>query len=301
MSVATAELAPDVLVSQRSRPPLAGPVAAGFIILVVLVGILAPVLAPADPLRQHLQDSLLPPGSRMGGTLYLLGTDDLGRDVLSRLIYGIRPLTVVVSLAVASSAAVGFVYGLVAGYLGGRVDVAMMRLADMQLSIPPIILAILLAFLLRPGVTSSAAAIAFVTWPGYGRLVRSEVLRVRSSDYVQLARVAGLQGPRLVWGHVVPNVLNAFAVLVTLNIAIAVLISAALSFLGLGVEPPQADWGNMLAEGVRLLNTWWMVVLPGAAVTALILASNTAGDWVRDALDPRAGWRVKPAGAAAAG
>lgn len=165
----------------------------------------------------------------------------------------------------------------------------MMRVADMQLSIPPVVLALMLAVALEPGVVSAIIAIAFVTWPEYARVVRAETLRVRTLDYVQLGYVAGLSRSQVLRRHVVPSVLNTFVVLVTLNLSIAIIFAAALSFLGAGVQAPTPDWGNMLAGGTQYLQEWWMVVVPGTAISVTVLALNLLGDHVRDVLDPRMG------------
>jgi peptide/nickel transport system permease protein len=172
-----------------------------------------------------------------------------------------------------------------------------MRIADIQLSIPPIVLAVLLAVAMEPGITSVITAIALVTWPEYARIVRAETLRVRTSDYVALARVAGLSPLQVLRHHVVPNVVSSFAVIVTLNLSIAILFASALSFLGLGVQPPTPDWGSMLADATQYLGSWWLVLAPGAAITVSVLALNLVGDHVRDLLDPRISSIERTAGA----
>jgi ABC-type dipeptide/oligopeptide/nickel transport system permease subunit len=286
---------PDVavpVVEHRPRrfsiAPSAG-IALGFVVLVVVAGIFAPLVAPMDPNKQVLHDALLPPGSVGRSGRHLLGTDELGRDIASRLVYGIRPLIVVILLSVSIAAFFGLLFGLLAGTAPRPGEATMMRVADIQLSIPPIILAVLLAVVLAPGVKSTVIAIALVTWPQYARVVRAEVLRVKTSDYVALARVAGLGPLRSLRDHIVPNVMNTFVVLCSLNLSVAIIFASALSFLGLGVQPPTPDWGNMLAEGTQYLNSWWMVVMPGIAISLLALAFNRLGDDLRDRLDPRFG------------
>lgn len=255
---------------------------------VAVLGLLAPWLAPYSPQDQMLRSALEPPGTSGADGLHLLGTDALGRDILSRLLYGIRPLGTIVVIAVTAAASFGFVYALIAGFTKGQIGNVMMRLGDIQLSIPPVILAIVLAVSMEAGVRSVVIAIALVTWPEYARVVRSEVLRVRTSEYVQLARVAGLNRRRLLRHHVVPNVLNTFVVLCTLNLSIAIIFASALSFLGLGVQAPTPDWGNMLADGTAHIRTsWWMVMVPGIAITTMVLALNIIGDHLRDVMDPR--------------
>jgi peptide/nickel transport system permease protein len=178
-------------------------------------------------------------------------------------------------------------WGLIAGSGDGAVPLVMMRLADIQLSIPPIILAVLLAVMFEPGVRTSIIAIALVTWPLYARVVRAETLKVRSSDYVALARVAGFSRAKVLRHHIVPNIMNSFVVLCTLQLATAIIFAAALSFLGVGVQPPRPDWGNMLAGGTKYLDNYWLVVLPGLAIALLVLSLNVIGDYIRDRLDPR--------------
>lgn len=251
-----------------------------------LLAVLAPFVAPQDPYRQSLIDALSSPGSTGQHGWHLLGTDELGRDTLSRLLHGIRPVGFIALVSVSIAAVVGSTVGLVAGALGGWVDAVFMRVADVQLSIPPIVLAIILAVSLRPGVTTAIIAIALVTWPQYARVIRAEAMRVGTSEYVRLARVAGLRQGRLLLYHVIPNVLNIVIVLATLNLSIAVIFSAALSFLGVGVQAPTPDWGNMLAAGSQYLQSWWMVVAPGVAITLTVLALNIVGDYIRDRMDP---------------
>ena len=280
-------------VSRITRVRLTVPVAvSGIVLLLILAaGLAAPWIAPRDPVQQSLADALRPPG---GG--HLLGTDELGRDVFSRLIWSVRPLATIVFSSVGIAAAFGFLYGLVAGTVRGPLATAMMRIADIQLSIPPVILAVLLAVSMSPGVVSVITAISLVTWPEYARIVRAETLRVRTSDYVALARVAGLSPPRLLRHHIVPNVVSGFVVICTLNLSVAILFASALSFLGMGVQPPTADWGSMLAAATQYLDSWWLVLAPGAAITVSVLALNLVGDHVRDLLDPRIAVNERTAG-----
>ncbi len=261
--------------------------ATGLLVLVVVVGFAAPWLVPHDPYQQRLTDALLPPLSHGQLGLHVLGTDELGRDTLSRLMLGTRPMLLVAVSSVLLAATVGSAVGLTSGFRGGALDAVLMRVSDIQLSVPPIILAILLAAALSPGITSAIVAITLVTWPQYARVIRAETMRVSTADFVQLARVAGLSRPRILGLHVVPNILSLMVVLATLNLAIAVIISAALSFLGVGVQVPRPDWGNMLAGGTQYLQSWWLVVFPGLAITLTVLALSLAGDHLRDLLDPR--------------
>jgi peptide/nickel transport system permease protein len=274
-------------VATRRRRPIAAIAAAAFVVVCIVTALLASVLAPYDPERQRITDALLPPGSSGSAGYHLLGTDELGRDVLSRLIYGVRPLLVIVAVSVTLAALFGLLWGLLAGTTQRTLSTVMMRLADMQLAIPPVVIAVMLAVILDPGITTSIVAISIVTWPQYARIVRAEALRVRSSDYVSLARVAGLSRPQVLRHHVLPNVMNSYVVLCTLNLAIAIIFASALSFLGVGVQAPTPDWGNMLAGGTQYLDSWWLVTIPGIAITLLVLSLNVIGDHVRDRLDPR--------------
>jgi peptide/nickel transport system permease protein len=259
------------------------------LLFMVLAAIFAPWIVNHDPTQGRLPVALKGPGySDPAQGHFLLGTDELGRDIFSRLVYGIRPLGQVVLISVALASAFGFVWGILAGMTKPTLGQVMMRIADMQLAVPPVILAIVLAAALSTGLSSVIIAIALATWPQTARVVRSEVMRVRISEYVQLARVAGLRSRQVVWHHVVPNVLNTFVVMCTLNLSNAVIFAAALSFLGIGVQADSPSWGQMLAEGTSYLEAaWWMVVMPGVAITLLVLSLNVMGDYVRDRLDPR--------------
>lgn len=260
-----------------------GVVAGAVLAVIVLLTLLAPWLAPSSPDHQDLASGLLPPLS----SGHLLGTDELGRDVLSRLLYGGRPILLVAFVSTTAALIAGVLAGLAAGFLGKGVDMVVMRIVDIQLSIPPIALAVLLAAVMGPGIKSALVSIPLVTWPQIARVVRSDVIRVSSTDYVSLARVAGLSKAEIARTHVMSNVSTVVVVIGTLNLGVAVIYSAALSFLGLGVQAPRADWGNMLAGGTQYLDAWWLVVLPGALLTLVVLCVTLAGDALRDRLDPR--------------
>lgn len=260
-------------------------------IVTIVVAVVAPVLAPYDPYAQDLGSALQPPLS----SGHWLGTDELGRDVLSRLIFGGRPVLFIAVVSSAIALAVGAILGLFSGFFGGFFGALVMRLADVQLSVPPIALAVLLAAVIMPGVKSALIAIALVTWPQVARVVRSDVMRVATSDYVQLARVAGLSRMQVLRRHVAPNVSTVIIVIGTLNLGVAVIFSAAMSFLGLGVQAPRADWGNMLAGGTQYLDSWWLVVLPGMIITLVVLSVSLLGDALRDSLDPRSATRTADA------
>lgn len=275
--------------SARTRPDPFVMLCGGVLLLMVLAAIFAPLIANHDPSQQQLAAALKGPGySNPAQGHFLLGADELGRDIFSRLVFGIRPLAEVVLISVGLASAFGFLWGVLAGMAKPSLGQVMMRIADIQLAVPPVILAIVLGAALSNGLSSVITAIALATWPQTARVVRSEVMRVRVSEYVQLARVAGLRTRQVVWHHVVPNALNTFVVMCTLNLSNAVIFAAALSFLGIGVQADTPNWGQMLAEGTSYLDAaWWMVVMPGIAITLLVLSLNVIGDHVRDRLDPR--------------
>jgi peptide/nickel transport system permease protein len=264
-------------------------VPAAIIVVLVFVAVLAPLLAPYSPTAQSLPDRLLPPAWLEGGSAqHLLGTDVLGRDMLSRLLYGAR-----VSLAVAVSAllaggVVGLALGILSGYLGGRVDSVLMRVVDATLTFPTILIALLLAVSLGAGLQTMVIAITLILWARFARVVRGEVLAVKTRDFVALARVHGCSHLRIMGVHILPNVTNTFMVLLSLHIGFVILVEASLSFLGAGIPPPTPSWGQMVADGrSHIASAWWLSVLPGGAIMLVVLAFNLFGDWLRDWLDPR--------------
>ncbi len=271
----------EVSAGPRSRGDLARlPWASFFIIAVlILVAVLAPLIAPHSPTEQSLPDKLRPPAWQEGGsTTHLLGTDVLGRDVLSRIIYGARVSLIVAAAALLAGGGVGLIVGIVSGYLGGRVDSFLMRVVDATLTFPTILIALLLAVSLGQGLQTIAIAITVLIWARFARVVRGEVLAVKTRDFVALARVHGCSHLRIMAIHIVPNVLNTFMVLLTLHIG----------FVGAGIPPPTPSWGQMVADGrSHIASAWWLAVVPGAAIMLVVLAFNLFGDWLRDWLDPR--------------
>jgi peptide/nickel transport system permease protein len=255
----------------------------------VIMAVLAPVLAPHSPIDQTLRDKLLPPAWMDGGSgKYLLGTDAFGRDVLSRLIYGARISLIVALLALTAGGGIGLIVGIVAGYLGGAVDSVLMRLVDAAFTFPAILFALLLAVTMGQGLGTLVIAISLLLWASFARVIRGEVLTLRQRDFVALARVRGCSALRIMLTHILPNVLNTFMVLVTLNIGVVIIAEASLSFLGAGIPPPTPSWGMMISEGRgRLADAWWVALIPGIAITLLVLSVNLFGDWLRDRLDPR--------------
>jgi peptide/nickel transport system permease protein len=280
------------------RLPLAPTVATLILALFFGAALLAPLIAPYDPRDQDLSRALLPPvwlGSA-ASTSHLLGTDQLGRDELSRLLWGARVTALVIALAILAAGVAGTIAGLVSGYLGGTVDSVLMRLVDIQLSIPALVLAIALASVLKPGFRNIVVILVIWSWAPFARVVRSDVLAQRSRDYVLQARVVGCTPLRVMYRHILPNVANTILVLVTLDIGRFVVFEAGLSFLGLGVQEPSPAWGSMLAAGrTYVVDAWWLAVIPGVAILLVSLAGNLCGDYITDRLDPRLRGRRKAA------
>jgi peptide/nickel transport system permease protein len=259
------------------------------IAVMVVVAVFAPLIAPHSPTEQSLPDKLKPPAWQEGGSAtHLLGTDLLGRDLFSRLVYGARVSLTVAAFALLSGGLIGLAVGIIAGYLGGRVDSILMRVVDATLTFPTILIALLLAVSLGAGLRTIVIAITVIIWARFARVVRGEVLGVRARDFVSLARVHGCSSPRIMLVHIVPNVMNTFMVLLTLHIGFVIIVEASLSFLGAGIPPPTPSWGQMVADGrSHIASAWWLAVMPGAAIMLVVLAFNLFGDWLRDWLDPR--------------
>jgi peptide/nickel transport system permease protein len=258
----------------------------GLVIVATLlvVAALAPLIAPHDPLEQDLARRLLPPGTPGN----LLGTDDFGRDILSRIIHG-APITLyIVALVALTAPALGLLVGTVAGYFGGWVDAVLMRVTDIFLAFPRLILALALVAVLGPGVENAVLAIAVTAWPPYARVARAETLTVRNTDYIAAVRLQGAGAARIIVGHVAPMCLPSVIIRVTLDMAGVILIAAGLGFLGLGVQPPLPEWGLMISTGRKFLfEQWWVATMPGLAIFIVSLGFNLLGDGLRDALDPR--------------
>src|SRR3954452_3869217 len=257
--------------------------------VMVCMAVFAPLLAPYSPIDQALRERLIPPFWVEGGGLnHLLGTDPFGRDLLSRLIYGARVSLLVALLALTAGGGVGLTIGVVSGYVCGRVDAFLMRLVDAAFTFPAILFALLLAVTMGQGLGTLVIAISLLLWASFARVIRGEVLSLRQRDFVALARVRGCSAPRIMLTHILPNVLNTFMVLVTLNIGVVIIAEATLSFLGAGIPPPTPTWGLMVSDGRgRIYEAWWVSLIPGIAITLLVLSVNVFGDWLRDRLDPR--------------
>lgn len=253
-------------------------------LLVCIAALFAPVISPYDPALQNIPSRLQGPS-----LVHLLGTDDFGRDTFSRIVWGAQPILIAGVTSVLLSMVLGAMLGLVAGYVGGWVDNLTMRVIDVILSFPIMLLAILIVATLGPGLTNAIIAIAFAQIPMFARLVRALVLSISENDYIEAARALGIRQIRIMWRHIVPNLLGPVIVQATAALALAIGYSTALSFLGLGVQPPAADWGVMINDGRRLIFSNPLVpFIPGAAITFTVLGLNFLGDGLRDWLDPAA-------------
>jgi peptide/nickel transport system permease protein len=258
--------------------------------VLALLAIFADVVAPHDPQVGILGDRFRPPAWQQGGsTAHLLGTDHVGRDVFSRLIFGARISMTVGFTAVIFAGVVGTTLGILAGYLGGWVDQVIMRVTDAWLALPALTFAIFLAAIVGPSATNIVIILVLVYWTRYARVVRGEVLSLKERDYVRLAIVAGCSKKTIMKRHILPNVVNSSIVLATLMLGVVIVTEAALSFLGVGVPPPQPAWGLMLADGKKglMAGYWWLTVLPGLCIMLMVLSANLLGDWLRVKLDPQ--------------
>ena len=272
----------------RARWPL---LAIAILLLVTVAAVSGPALAPKDPNRQNIIARLQPPltENRAGEVDFILGTDGLGRDVLSRLIYGARISLIVGLTAVVIGGTLGITLGLVAGYFGGRVDDVIMRVADIQLAFPFILLAIMFLVVLGSGVWNLILILGIGQWVTYARIARGQTISLREKEFVEAARALGAKTSAILFKTILPNILAPLIVIASFNIASVILSEAALSFLGLGVPPTVPTWGGMLAESrdQLLAGRWWLAIFPGVAIMLTVLSFNILGDWLRDFLDPR--------------
>jgi peptide/nickel transport system permease protein len=261
------------------------------ILLCVLVipAVFAPQVAPYDPLKGSLAKRLTPPVWEQGGTIdHLLGTDKVGRDMLSRIIYGARISLMVSLVAIFVGGAIGTTLGLMSGYFGGWVDAVLMRLVDISLSLPTILLALVLVAAVGPSFGTVIGVLVVLLWARYARLVRGETLSIKERDFIARARVAGASHTRIMARYIFPNVVNSLIVLATLQVGYVILLESALSFLGAGLPRPIPAWGLMIADGRELIVTaWWVSMFPGLAIMLTVLSLNLLGDWLRDHLDPK--------------
>jgi peptide/nickel transport system permease protein len=260
----------------------------GFVVVLLLVAAAAPLLAPQDPVRQSLRGRLAPPTwNGADGRAHLLGTDHLGRDVLSRVIYGSRVSLVVGFAAVIIGGVLGSAAGLVAGFSRGRLDAIIMTIADAQLAFPFVLLAIGIIAVLGPSFPTLVVVIGLSGWVSYARILRSQVLVVRSREFVESIHALGGSMARIILRHVLPNVLSSIVVIATLELARSIVLEATLSFLGLGIQPPTPSWGGMVQEGREYLDSaWWISTFPGLVLMITSIAVSRTGDWLRDVLDP---------------
>ena len=259
--------------------------------LLIFLALFADLISPYDPTIPLAGVGINSPPFWMegGSTRALLGTDFQGRDELSRLIHGSRVSLIVAVTGTAVAGGLGLVLGILAGYMGGWVDQVVMRLTDAWLALPSLVFAIFLAALLGPGMLNIIVVFGLIYWTRYARVMRGEVLTLRERDFVRLAQVAGLSHAKIILRHIIPNVLNTWMVLASLTVGVVIITEASLSFLGLGIPPPQPAWGSMLAEARRTLmgGQWWLTIFPGLCISVVVLAANLFGDWMRVRLDPR--------------
>lgn len=259
------------------------------ILSVVLVAIFADVIAPHNPVATKAADRLMPPMWIEGGTGdHPLGTDNLGRDVLSRIIYGSQISLLVGICSVVVAGAIGLVLGLLSGYFGGWIDRVIMRTVDSFLAIPNILLMLMVLAVMGPGLLTLILVLGVTNWVNYARVIRGEVLSIKERDFVRAAKSIGSSHTRIMGIHILPNILSSFIVISTLSVATTIIMEASLSFLGLGIQPPTVSWGGMLSDGRQYLATsWWVATFPGIAITITVLGIIFLGDWLRDMLDPR--------------
>ncbi|HKZ06664.1 MAG TPA: ABC transporter permease [Methylomirabilota bacterium] len=290
------EARPGAAAAERGTPLLRrlrrlrwGVAAAVVLLLIVLSAVLAPLIAPHDPLAVDIRHRLAPPAWMAGGTPdHLLGTDQVGRDLLSRVIYGGRISLIVGVAAVILSASIGILLGLAAGYFGGAIDWTIMTVVNIVLTFPFVLLALAVIAVLGPSLPNMIAVLGVAGWPIYARVIRAETLALREREFVTAGRALGMSHMRLIFRQILPNLVSAGVVIATLQVAQVIVLESFLSFLGLGVQPPIPAWGNMLGEGrVYMLNSWWIAAFPGAAIFVTTLVINLLGNALRDWLDPR--------------
>jgi peptide/nickel transport system permease protein len=270
--------------SRLMRSPSAAAGTLG-VALVVLVALFAPLIAPYDPNLQETANRLAAPQAA-----HWLGTDAFGRDLLSRLIYGARPTLLLLMFVVLLMAPLGILVGILAGFFGGIVERVLMRVTDIVMAFPRLVLAFAFVALIGPGLVNGALALALTSWPAYARQARVETAALRRNDYLSAAEMVGIRGVRLLWGHVLPMLLPSAIIRIALDMSGVILAAAGLGFLGLGVRPPTAEWGSMVADGTQVIfDQWWIAAVPGFAIFLTSMAFNLLADGLRDILDPRHG------------
>ena len=257
----------------------------GIVMALILMAIFAPLIAPYDPNAQVLADRL-----QFFSAQHWFGTDELGRDIFSRIVHGARLTLYIVVLVAIIAAPIGLAVGTTAGYLGGWVDAVLMRITDIFLAFPKLVLALALVSALGPGIENAIIAIAITSWPPYARIARAETITIRNSDFISAVRLQGAGRLRIIWSHIVPLCTSSLIVRVTLDMAGIILTAAGLGFLGLGAQPPLPEWGAMISSGRKvLLDQWWVATVPGIAIFVVSLGFNLLGDGLRDVLDPKSG------------
>ncbi|EZI33597.1 ABC transporter inner membrane component [Pantoea agglomerans] len=274
----------EMLRSRRRRQRVTSlTVGLTLVAILILMALLAPLIAPFDPNVQTMSSRLLAPSAQ-----HWFGTDGFGRDLLSRVIYGARPTLLLVSLILVLTIPAGLLIGITAGYVGGWTERLLMRITDIFLSLPNLVIALALVAILGPGLMNGALALALTSWPPFARQARAETLALRRSDYLAAARMQGITGFRLMFGHILPLCMPTAVVRAALSLGGIILAAAGLGFLGMGVQPPTAEWGSMVAEGSKVIfDQWWVAAAPGAAILFASLAFNLTGDGLRDRLDTR--------------
>jgi peptide/nickel transport system permease protein len=258
------------------------------LIAIVVLAILAPWIAPADPSRQNLLARLKPPGFEARGMIYWLGTDDLGRDLLSRILYGAGVSLSVAVLSVFVSTLVGVSLGMIAGWFRGSVEIIIMRFVDIMMSIPAILLAVLTVAVLGPGFLKLVLVLGLTRWPRYTRVAYAQTLQVANLPFIKASELAGAGAARILFHHVLPNIAGPVLIVATAEFGLMILMEAGLSFLGLGIQPPAPSWGSIMSVGRQYVErASWIVAFPGACLFLLVFSVNVLGDWLRDQLDPR--------------
>ncbi len=257
--------------------------------ILVICGVFAPLVAPYSPTGAILRDRNTPPAwDEAGSSRYLLGADHQGRDILSRVIYGARISLIVAGVSLSIGLTVGITLGMISGYFGGWIDEVIMRMIDLQLAIPLILVALVIVIVVGQSFIVLVGILSVNSWSFFARQVRGETLKLRTTDYVALAKVSGASTPRILYRHIFPGVVNIVSVLATLQVGNLILTEAILSFLGAGIPPPTPSWGSMISDGRTYLSSaWWIAFFPGIAIFLTVLAFNFLGDWLRDRLDPR--------------
>lgn len=273
---------------QRRRIPLSILLVSTLLAIIVILAILAPWIAPADPARQNLLARLKPPGFELRGFVYWLGTDDLGRDLLSRILFGAGVSLSVAVLSVVVSTLVGVSLGMMAGWFRGKIEICIMRLVDIMMSIPAILLAVLTVAVLGPGFLKLVLVLGLTRWPRYTRVAYAQTLQVANLPFIKASELAGAGAARILFRHVLPNIAGPVLIVATAEFGLMILMEAGLSFLGLGIQPPAPSWGSIMSVGRQYVErAWWIVAFPGAGLFLLVFSVNVLGDWLRDQLDPR--------------